>query len=403
MTDALKFLPYGRQSVDEDDVAAVAAAVRGDLLTTGPRVAEFEAEFARATGARHAVACNSGTAALHLAVLAQDLGAGNAAVVPTMTFLATANVVRMTGAEIVFADVDPDTGLMTPQTFKAAIERGRAAGAKLKLALPVHLCGQLCDMAGLAEVARAHDIALVEDACHALGVPHVGATTHSDAACFSTHPVKAIATAEGGVVTTADAAMAARMRQLGNHGMIREPEDCQNRDLAFDRNALNPWYYEIREIGWNYRMPDVLCALGISQLKKLPDFSSRRSAIAALYDRRLAPLAPIIRPVPHGDHAHGWHLYAVLIDFKALGTTRGGVMNWLKSRNIGSQVHYIPVHRQPYYSKRYGALQLPGAEAYYARCLSLPLFVAMSDDDVVRVADALAALVAEQAGQPAHI
>jgi UDP-4-amino-4,6-dideoxy-N-acetyl-beta-L-altrosamine transaminase len=399
MSDSAKFLPYGRHIVDDDDVAAVAAVLRGDFLTTGPRVEEFEGEFARASGAAHAVACNSGTAALHLAVLAQDLGPGDAAVVPTMTFLATANVVRMTGAEVVFADVDADTGLMTPQTFKAAIERGRASGAKLKLALPVHLCGQLCDMAGLAEIARANDTALVEDACHALGVQNVGATKHSAAACFSTHPVKAIATAEGGVVTTADAAKAARMRRLRSHGMVREPEDFQNRDMAFDGNAPNAWYYEMGEIGWNYRMPDVLCALGISQIKKLPGFWRRRSEMAALYDRLLSPLAPVIKPVPHPDPAHGWHLYAVLIDFKALGATRGRVMNWLRGRNIGTQVHYIPVHRQPYYRKRYGALELCGAEAYYARCLSLPLFASMSDADVTRVADTFAALVKEHAGQ----
>ncbi|AMN43461.1 UDP-4-amino-4,6-dideoxy-N-acetyl-beta-L-altrosamine transaminase [Rhodoplanes sp. Z2-YC6860] len=395
----MSFLPYGRHSIDDDDIAAVAAVLRGDFLTTGPKVDEFEAAFARATGAEHAVVCNSGTAALHLAVLAQDLGPGDAAVVPTETFLATANVVRMTGAEVVFADVDADSGLLTSEGLQQAIDRARAAKLKPKFALPVHLGGQLCDMAALAAVAKANGMVLIEDACHSLGVPDVGATPHSVAACFSTHPVKAIATAEGGAVTTNDAAAAARMRRLRSHGMVRDAADFQNRDLAFQSNEPNPWYYEMQEIGWNYRIPDVLCALGISQLKKLEGFWRRRMAIAALYDRLLAPLAPVIRPVPHGARPHGWHLYAVLIDFKTLGATRKSVMEWLRARNVGTQVHYIPVHRQPYYRERYGVLDLPGADAYYSRCLSLPMFPLMSDADVAHVADVLAELAAGGVGQ----
>jgi dTDP-4-amino-4,6-dideoxygalactose transaminase len=211
--------------------------------------------------------------------------------------------------------------------------------------------------------------------------------------------VKAIATAEGGAVTTNDAAAAARMRRLRSHGMVRDAADFQNRDLAFQSNEPNPWYYEMQEIGWNYRIPDVLCALGINQLKKLEGFWRRRMAIAALYDRLLAPLAPVIRPVPHGARPHGWHLYAVLIDFKALGATRKAVMEWLRARNVGTQVHYIPVHRQPYYRERYGALDLPGADAYYSRCLSLPMFPLMSDADVTRVAEALTELAAIGAGK----
>jgi UDP-4-amino-4,6-dideoxy-N-acetyl-beta-L-altrosamine transaminase len=386
----LNVLPYGRHSIDDDDIAAVAAVLRGDFLTTGPKVDEFEAGFARATGAAHAVVCNSGTAALHLAVMAHDLGPGDAAVVPTETFLATASVVRMTGAEVVFADVDPDTGLLTPELLQQAIDRARAARLMPRIALPVHLGGQLCDMAALAVVAKANGIGLVEDACHSLGVPDVGATPHSAAACFSTHPVKAIATAEGGAVTTNDAAAAARMRRLRSHGMVRDAADFQNRDLAFQSNEPNPWYYEMQEIGWNYRIPDVLCALGISQLKKLEGFWRRRMEIAALYDRLLAPLAPAIRPAPHGARPHGWHLYAVLIDFAALGTTRKSVMEWLRGRGVGTQVHYIPVHRQPYYRERYGLLDLPGADAYYGRCLSLPLFPTMQDSDVERIVASLA-------------
>ncbi len=388
----LGFLPYGRQTIEDDDVDAVVAALRAAVLTTGPKVDEFEAAFASAVGAPYAVACNSGTAALHLAVLAHDIGSGDAAIVPTLTFVATANVVRMTGAEAVFSDVDPDTGLMTPETLRSAIARAKAAGFTPKVALPVHLNGQLCDMPALAAVAAEAGIVLIEDACHALGVEDVGATRHSRAACFSTHPVKAIATGEGGAVATADAELATRMRQLRSHGLVRDAERFQNRDLAFSGGEPNPWYYEMGEIGWNYRLPDVLCALGISQLRKLARFYSRRREIAALYDRAFASFPAAVRPVPHGDRPHGWHLYALLIDFAGLGMSRASAMNALRAQGIGTQVHYIPVHTQPYYRRRYGDIALPGADAYYSRCLSIPIFPMMSDADVDRVVVAVASL-----------
>jgi UDP-4-amino-4,6-dideoxy-N-acetyl-beta-L-altrosamine transaminase len=393
MSRKADYLPYGRQSIDADDILAVTEALKSDFLTTGPRVAEFEAAFAKATGARCAVACNSGTAALHLAAMALDLGPGRAAVVPSMTFLATANAVRMTGAEVVFADVEGETGLLTSETLADALGRAKAAGLSVRAALPVHLNGQLCDMTALGDIAREHGIALVTDACHALGLPGVGATEHTLMACFSTHPVKAIATGEGGVVTTADEAIAARMRQLRSHGMTANPDDFQNQELAVEGNETNPWYYEMHEIGWNYRLPDVLCALGISQLGKLERFHRRRNEIAALYDELLAPLAPTIRPVPH-PRPHGWHLYVLLIDFPSLGTTRRRFMQALRARGVGTQVHYIPVHLQPYYRNRYGRQQLHGAERYYAHCLSIPMFPAMNDDDVQHVVRALRDTVA---------
>ena len=388
------FLPYGRQTIEDDDVAAVVQALRSDMLTTGPRVEEFEAAFAAVSGAKHAVASNSGTAALHLAAMAAGLGPGDLAIVPTLTFLATANAVRMTGAEVVFADVDDDTGLLTTVTLEQAITRAKKGGGTLKAAFPVHLNGQVCDMAGLAGTASRHDIVMVEDACHALGVAGIGVARHSASACFSTHPVKAIATGEGGVTTTGDATTAEAMRSLRSHGMMRDPSRFALKDQAFDAGNPNPWYYEMPVFGWNYRMPDLLCALGVSQLKKLARFYARRLEIVARYDELLSPLAPILRPVPHGSTAHGWHIYAVLIDFQSLGLSRRQVMEALRSRDIGSQVHYVPVHRQPYYRDRYGALVLPGADNYYNRCLSIPLFPLMSDADVDRVVAALTAIVA---------
>jgi len=379
------FLPYGRQTIEDDDVAAVAAALRSEFLTTGPAVERFEEAFADATGAAEAVACNSGTAALHLACLGLDLGPADTAVVPAITFVSTANAVRMTGAKVVFADVDTDTGLMTPETLHAALARSAAAGCRPRAVLPVHLNGQTCDMAGLAIVAESAGLSVIEDACHALGIPDVGATRHSEMACFSTHPVKAIATGEGGVVTTANTSLAKQLRKLRSHGMTRDADEFAMRDLAFDDEALNPWYYEMHDFGWNYRMPDVLCALGLSQLQKLERFIRRRKDIATLYDRLLAPLAPALRPVPHGNMPHGWHLYAVLVDFAGIGITRRRFMEALRADGIGTQVHYIPVNRQPYYRRHAGDVALPGADAYYARCLSLPCYPALTDCDVHRV------------------
>jgi dTDP-4-amino-4,6-dideoxygalactose transaminase len=224
-------------------------------------------------------------------------------------------------------------------------------------------------------------------------LPGVGATPHSALACFSTHPVKAMTTGEGGMVTTARPEFANAMRRFRSHGMIRDPAAFQNQALAFDRAEPNPWYYEMPTIGYNYRIPDVLCALGLTQLKKLDGFWHRRTAIAGQYEKLLAPLAPIIKPVHTAAVAQGWHLYAVLIDFARLGRSRRSVMAGLREAGIGTQVHYIPVHRQPYYARRYGNLDLSGADAYYECCLSIPMFPGMSDVDVRHVAASLERLL----------
>lgn len=390
MPEKAPFLPYGRQVVDDADIAAVTDVLRGDWLTTGPHVDSFETAFARSTGADYAVACSSGTAALHLAMLALDLDPGDRVVVPAVTFLATANAVRYVGAEVVFADVDPDTGLLTPDGAAAAV--GRADG-RVRAILPVHMAGQLVDLDGLSEIARRADAVLVEDACHALGGQDaagrpVGACTDTAMATFSLHPVKAIAAGEGGVVTTNEDRLAARLRRLRNHGMVRE--GFVDQAMATDANgSANPWYYEMPEPGFNYRLSDINAALARSQLAKLPNFTGRRRELVARYDRLLAPLAPTIRPIRRVPGSPGWHLYVALIDFATLAMDRAALMTALRQREIGSQVHYMPLHRQPYYRNRYGLPDLPGADAWYARALSLPLYPAMSDTDVDRVVDAL--------------
>jgi UDP-4-amino-4,6-dideoxy-N-acetyl-beta-L-altrosamine transaminase len=378
------FLPYGKHGIDDADVAAVAAVLRGDYLTTGPTVAEFEAEFTRAVGVKHALSCSSGTAALHLAALALKLSEGDVVIVPSLTFLASANMARYVGAEVRFADVDSQTGLLTPDTLRAAIA---AAGNRAKAVVPVHLNGQCCDMPAIKRVAGDHGLAVVEDACHALGGARVGACDHSAMAAFSLHPVKTIAAGEGGVVTTNDDALAERVSRLRNHGMTRDPKHFKAREQAFDvKGDANPWYYEMPEVGFNYRLSDIHAALARSQLSKLAKFVAARRALVARYDAALASFAPAIRPIARvPDQDPAWHLYVALIDFDGIGIDRATVMRRLRECGVGSQVHYLPVHRQPYYRERCGSLSLPGADGYYARALSLPLYPAMSQGDVDRV------------------
>lgn len=376
------FLPHGRQTIEDDDVAAVATALRDDLLTTGPRVEAFESRLAERVGASEAVVCASGTAALHLAMLALDLRPGDAAIVPTVTFVATANAVRLTGAEVVFADVDPETGLMTADHLDEALARAR--GLRPRVAVPVHLAGQCHAPAALRARAERHGLSVVEDACHALGTCYgdgleVGACRHADMACFSFHPVKTITMGEGGAVTLNDAARAARLRRLRGHGIDRQhaPEG-------------EPWRRVMPEPGLNYRASDIACALGLSQLAKLDRFIARRAALVARYEAALASLSPLVRPLGRAALCRpGWHLAVVLVDFRAAGVDRATVIARLRDAGIGTQVHFPPVHEQPYYSERYGALDLPGARRYHERALTLPLFPAMTDRDVDRVVAAL--------------
>ncbi|MCD8562629.1 MAG: UDP-4-amino-4,6-dideoxy-N-acetyl-beta-L-altrosamine transaminase [Alphaproteobacteria bacterium] len=375
----MNFLPYGRQCLDEDDERAVLEALRSDFLTTGPRVAEFEKALSDICADAHAVACSNGTTALHLAYMAMGIGPGDTVIVPSLTFLATANAVRYCGADVVFADCDPQTGLMRVQDAEEAL--ARAENKNVKAMACVHLAGQMCDLKGLSDLAKAHNIPLLADGAHALGSPYegkaAGSCVYEDITTFSFHPVKTIAMGEGGAVTTRHADWAAKMRTLRSHGMTPDP-------------ATGPWAYSMDTLGYNYREPDILCALGLSQMKKLESFIKRRQETANLYDELLAPLAPVIQgPVRANKEDPAWHLYALRIDFEKLGITRAEFMAALKTRNIGSQVHYIPVHTQPYYRELYGDLNLPGAQHYYEHTLSIPLYPSMSDEDVHYVADAI--------------
>ena len=394
-------LPYARQVIDEDDIAAVVNVLRSNYLTTGPVTTAFEKKLSEVTEAPFAVACSSGTAALHLATLALGIGPGDTVIIPAITFLATANVVRYTGAEVLFADVDPDNGLMRPDHLKQALEI-RNSGTKA--VYPVHLGGQSPNMKEIRDIAISNNLTVVEDASHAIGASYYGANgeartgacVQSDITTFSFHPVKTIAMGEGGAITTAKPFLADKVRLLLNHGITREKKSFIYKGLAFNQDAemknkkVNPWYYEMHNLGFNYRTSDIHCALGLSQLGKLNKFVRHRRALAKTYDSLLAPLAPFVRPVSRlSGNRPAWHLYQVLIDFNLAGISRAEMMSRCSQMGIGTQVHYIPVHRQPYYHDRYGEQKLSGADSFYERCLSLPLFFGMTSNDVRRVVNSI--------------
>ena len=396
-----KSLPYGRQFIDEEDIEAVVRTLRSDWLTTGPQVEEFEKRFATEVNADYAIACSSGTAALHLLYIANNIGPGDSVIIPSMTFLATANAVRYSGAEVIFSDVDPNNGLMSASHFEDAIKR--SINKNIKAICAVHLNGQCVDMGDFSD--KIGELVILEDACHSLGAFQsnksekkfrVGSCAFSKATMFSTHAVKTITTGEGGIITTNDENLASKLRQLRSHGVIRNKDLGQNKSLSLVEinNFKQPWYYEMRELGFNYRLSDIHCALGISQLRKLKYFIERRNSLRKRYENHLKRLGEFVQPVtlvPNCTPA--WHLSVALIDFVSIGVSRAEVINKLRMRGIGTQVHYIPVHQQPYYKERYGVLELPGASTYYSRCLSLPLWPGMDLKDVDFVIESLAEIL----------
>ena len=389
------FLPYGRQEISEADIDAVVGALRSDFLTQGPRIEKFETSLCKAVSARNAVACSNGTAALHLAMLALDIKPGDEVVTTPNTFVADANCARFVGAEVMLCDIDSRTGLMDPNTLEVLLARDRRK--KIKAIIPVHFAGQPVDLERISDLARSHGAYVVDDACHALGANYqengrrqsIGCNHRSDMTVFSFHPVKHITTGEGGAVTASDPFLASRLRQFRTHGIIRR-EFVQD-DLACSANGeLNPWYYEMTELGFNYRLTDIQAALGESQLSRLGEIVARRNEIARTYGRLLNSTfdADKVRPLDaRADVLHAYHLYVVQIDFQAFSRSRASVMNRLKQRGIGTQVHYIPINLQPYYRERYqwGPGAFPNAEKYYTRALSLPMYPGLTEQDIERV------------------
>ncbi|HTY43385.1 MAG TPA: UDP-4-amino-4,6-dideoxy-N-acetyl-beta-L-altrosamine transaminase [Thermoanaerobaculia bacterium] len=369
-------LPYGRQSIDDADVAAVVEALRSDYLTTGPRVAEFERRFAETVGAPHAVAVSNGTAALHAIAAVLGVGPGDEVIVPALTFAATANCVVYQGAKPVFADVDPMTLLLDPVSVEARIT------PRTRAIIAVDYAGQPCDYARLRAIADARGLALAADGCHALGAREAGVPVGriADLTAFSLHPVKHITTGEGGVVTTASGEKASALRRFRNHGI-----DSDHRE----RETRGSWQYNMVSLGYNYRLTDFQCALGMSQLHKLPDGLRRRREIARRYDGALDGLRGVhpigVRP----GVEHAYHLYVVRLDARCLD--RGAAYRALRAEGIGVNVHYMPVHLHPYYRERFGTGPglCPAAEAAYEEMLSLPMFPAMTEKDVDDVVTAV--------------
>lgn len=380
-------LPYGQQLIDEEDIRAVIEALRSDWITTGPRVAEFEKAFAQYVDARYAVSFSSGTAALHGAAFAAGLGTNDEVITTPLTFCATANCVLFRGAKPVFADICSDTLNIDPR------EVARRITPHTKAILPVHYAGHTADLDPVLELAENHRLVVIEDACHALGAKykgrHVGSIGHMTA--FSFHPVKHITTGEGGMVTTNDSGVARRLRLFRNHGIDSD---------ARQRQGEGQWYYEMVLLGFNYRLTDIACALGLSQLRKLDANLARRREIAARYSAAFATLPGVIPPTVQSENEPAWHLYPIRLDLEWLSVGRAEVFRALRAEGIAINVHYVPVHLHPYYREHFGYRggEYPVAEQAYERLISLPMFHGMSDQDVEDVIHTVEKVVTYYAG-----
>ncbi len=366
-----KLLPYGRQSIEESDIRAVVEVLRSDWLTTGPKVGEFEEAFASRVGAAHAVSFTSGTAALHAAAFAAGLKPGDEAITTPITFAATANCVLYQGATPVFADVSRDTINLDPELAAEKVS------PRTRALLPVDYAGHPAAMTQFAEMARRHGLIVIEDACHALGAEFHGRRVGSlaDMTVFSFHPVKHVTTGEGGMVTTSSPQFAEMLRRFRNHGISSD---------ARQRQSAGQWHYEMVLLGFNYRLPDFACALGLEQLKRLDANLARRREIAATYTAAFCEMPGVIPPTVREEANPAWHLYPIRLDLPRLTADRAQIFRALRAENIGVNVHYIPVHLHPYYRERFGYRggEFPIAEDSYQRLLSLPMFHSMTHGDV---------------------
>ena len=388
----MKVIPYGRQLIDEDDIAAVVAALRSDWITQGPAIERFERKVAAHCGVKYAVAVANGTAALHIAAAAIDLKPGDRLWTSPNTFVASANCARYCGADVGFVDIDPRTYNLSVARLEEKLAAAAKAGRLPKVIVPVHFAGQSCEMEAIAALAKRHGIVVLEDAAHAIGARYrgqpVGSCAHSDLAIFSFHPVKIITTAEGGMVVTNRADLYERLLLLRSHGITREPR-------LMDGASHGPWYYQQVELGWNYRLTDLQAALGESQMNKLDAFVARRAALARRYDELLKDL-PLTLPWQHPDTASAWHLYVIRLHIDHLKKSRRQVVEELRAAGIGVQIHYIPVHTQPYYRRLgFKVGDFPEAEKYYEETISLPMFAGLTDEEQTRVVDTVKAVLGQ--------
>lgn len=391
------FIPYGRQSINEKDLDAVCCALKSNWLTQGPKVAEFEQEIAKKVGSKFAVACSNGTAALHLACLASDFGKGDTVLTSPMTFLASANCARYVGADVDFVDVKAKTNCIDPDLVNYYLAKNKN-DKNIKGIVPVHFAGIPCEMDKIYKTAKKNKIIVIEDACHALGAYYkcegedvqVGSCKHSDMTVFSFHPVKHITTGEGGIVTTNSKVFYGKLLLFRSHGVTKEPEMFANHDFAFEKSEFpsektpNPWYYEMHSLGYNYRITDMQCALGLSQLKQFDSFVLRRDKLVKKYVSAFRGNEFITILEPEANQFPSWHLFPIQFDLGKLEITRYKIVKEYQKYNIGVQIHYIPLHYQPYYYNLYKFKKgdYPNAEKYYEGCVSLPLFPKLTDEDI---------------------
>ena len=370
----MKYIPYGRQFIDKDDIREVVKVLKSDWLTQGPMVQRFEEALAAYCGVKYVVAVSSGTAALHLACLVSGLKKGDEAITSPITFLATSNAVLYTGARPVFADIDYDAINISPGEIEKNITK------KTKVILPVHFAGLPCDIPEIAKIAKKHNLVVIEDACHALGAEYkangkwikVGSCKHSDMTIFSFHPVKHITTGEGGAIATDSKRLYERLKALRTHGVYKDKNTTKN----------GAWYYEMRELGFNYRLTDIQCALGLSQLKKLDRFIRRRREIVEKYEESFMGNEFFSLPEEDGNVKSSWHLYVIRLKDK-YKKSREEIFHKLRNKGLGIQVHYIPVYQHPYYKQSgYGKVICPNAEDFYQKEISIPLHYSISVKDI---------------------
>jgi UDP-4-amino-4,6-dideoxy-N-acetyl-beta-L-altrosamine transaminase len=385
-----QYIPYGRQSINEDDIAAVVEVLRSDWLTQGPLISRFEQSVSEYCGAKYGVAVCNATSALHLVCRAMGLGPGDSLWTSPNTFVASANCALFCGASVDFVDIDPYTYNMSVEVLSAKLEQAEKAGHLPKIVVPVHFAGQSCEMKAIAELSVRYGFRVIEDACHAIGGQYtgmkIGTCLHSDAVVFSFHPVKVVTAGEGGMVLTNDRGLYEKISLLRSHGITRDPR-------AMSGIPHGGWYYEQIDLGYNYRMTEMQAALGMSQMRRLDAFVKRRQMLARHYHIAFKDL-PLHLPWQHPDTDSAWHLYVVRLQLEELGMTRKEAFDALHSRGIGVQVHYIPVYLQPFYeSLGFCSGHCPQAERYYAEALSLPLHPSITKDDEDRIIEEIRKLL----------
>jgi len=379
-------IPYGRQDITEADIRSVVDVLHSDFLTQGPAVPAFEKAISDYCGVKHAVAVNSATSALHIACLALGVSKGDVVWTTPITFVASANCALYCGAQVDFVDIDPCTYNLSVERLAEKLAQAEKSGRLPKVVIPVHLCGQSCDMSGIYTLSQQYGFKIIEDASHAIGGKYcgepIGNCRFSDITVFSFHPVKIITTGEGGIAMTQDAQLAKRMQLLRSHGITRDEADMTH---APD----GPWYYQQIELGYNYRMTDMQAALGLSQMQRLDEFVGRRQCLAERYDTHLQHF-PLTLPARRADAYSAFHLYVVRLRLDAIDKTHRQVFEELRQRHIGVNLHYIPVYSHPYYQRLgFTAGDFPGAERYYAEAVTLPLYSAMSEAQQDQVMDAV--------------